>query len=458
MPNAVIEAFHLLLCRAVHTSQVPCVHAYNAPCLLQESRVRSLGSSRNGGASLLTSISTSHRDRTNSNQPRPSSAAHSSRISLSTGGLRANPPGSVLHPSRDPPVSVPAQAGTPVVAGDSISSAIDSAAHENSVVQRQASHSQGFASALSPAAQNQGFRGSAQRPQSAQASAKRPLSGSSSKAPRRSQSAAVPRAVEPPAVTPTPQPPFWTGCMQQLPLAAPHQPNERISANTYAHDTWQHPKTGKSAVQQPTGQKGGRQRPQSASPGHAAGAASSQASARGMDQTGLASRPSPALRAVLEDTGTALQHSKGPFPQAALPEGRAGSLRAWRGMYTQASTSQVAAGDEAGQGSRSGACDASAHRPAGAAQPHRVAISSSASRPHSTQDQGVQQQQSEAQGASHTSGSPAAEKQGSGHWQRHPASGSMQACKLAGPAGKGTMAEEEGREPGAALDLTEAER
>lgn len=424
---------------------------------------RSQGSSRNGGASLHTSVSATYRGHPNSTQPRPSSAAHASRISLSTGGVRATPAGYLLH-SPDPPVSTSGQAGTPVGcqtqvgAAESVSSDADmqsSAVHEAGVVQRQVSQPQGSASTPSPTPLNQGFRGSTQLPDSAQAPAKRPLSGNS-KAPRRPQSAAHPTTVDPPAMTPTAQPPFWTGCMQ---LESSHPYSEQISSDMYAHDAWQHPRVGDNPVQQSTGHKGGRQRPQSASPGYAAGAASSRASARATSQSGLvAGSPCTALRTVPEEAGTALQPCQPPFPPAAIPEGRAGSLRAWRGMYTQATPSQIEASDETNEGSRSGVSGAfdqhhKVLRPATAARSHRVSRSTRASRPHSAHAQGVQQQQSGARQRP-----PAAENQAKGRRQGRPASAGVQAGMLPEPAGRGVVGEEEGREAGAVLDLTEAER
>ncbi|KAL3137184.1 structural constituent of cytoskeleton [Trebouxia sp. C0010 RCD-2024] len=423
---------------------------------MQEQGDRPQGSSRNGGVSLHTSVSATYRGYPNNTQPRPSSAAHASRISLSTGGVRVTPAGSVLHPFPDPPVSTFAKA-------ESVSSDADmqcSAVLEDDVMQRQVSRLQGSASALSPTALNQGFRGSTQAPYLAQSPAKQPLSGSS-KAPRRPQSAAHPSAVHPPAMTPTAQPPFWTGCMQ---LESSHQPSEHISSGIYAHDAWQHPGTNDNPVQQSTGQMGGRQRPQSASPRHAAGAASSGRSARSTSQSELvASSPCTALRTVPEDTGTALQPCQPLFTQAAIPEGRAGSLRAWRGMYSQATLSQVGAGDENNQGSRSGASGASdqhytVQRPASTARTHSVSRSTHASRPHSTQAQDVQRQQSEARRGAHTLDPHTAESQAKGHRQGRPASAGVQAGMLPESAGRGTVGEEEGREAGAALDLTKAER
>ena len=312
--------------------------------------------------------------------------------------------------------------------------------------------------------QSQGFRGSKQRPQSAQAAAKRPLSGSS-KAPRRPQSATT-TAVTPPAVTPTAQPPFWTGCMQQH--KSSHPLDEGFISDAHSHDTWQQPRSGEDGVgvQQPAGQQGRRERPQSASPGHAPSVAG--ASSRGM--SGSASSPCTALRTVPEDAA-ALQPGKPLFQHATLPESRAGSLRAWRGMYTQASTSQTAPHGEKGQNNcrqpGSASLQQKASCPSSATRPHSAARSSSASRPNSAQGQVVQQRPAGVQRGFHSPTLPKpgweslekkAGSEGGSEGQDNLARCNLQACVLPRTDGKSPVAEDGAGKLATALDLTEAER
>lgn len=437
--------------------QLPSVHAHNFIGHLQESGDRPQGTSRNDGPALRTSVSVSYRG---SSMSRPSTAANPSRISLSTGGFRGvTPQGSVSLPPPDPD-SATAQAGaqaasrrqgdnTALVSSDS--GMPHSAAQGAAAVQRQMSQPEGSASV-----QTQGFRGSKQRPHSAQASAKRPLSGSS-KAPRRPQSAVTSTAGTSPAVTPTPQPPFWTGCMQQLELSP--LPDEGCLSDIFDHDTRQQPKACEHGLQQPAGHKPSRQRPQSASSGCNPLAASS-----GTNDTAVARSPCKALRTVPEAAAArpALQPDQPVFKQATLAMGRAGSLRAWRGMYTQASTSQgYASHEEKGQNSRTRPGSTSqqhrASRPS-TTRPHSASGSTSVTWPNSAHQQGVQQQKPGAQRGSDKLALPASEEQASGQGQRCLANSSLQACTLPRPAGRGAVAEEEGRERAAVLDLTEAER
>lgn len=439
----------------------------NLWAVLQETGDRSQGSSRKDGSSLRTSVSISYRGHGNSSASRPSSAAHASRISLSTGGLRGvTPPGPASHPTPGPAAApgIQAASGRQVDATALVRSNPDmhgGAPSGDGVVQRQMLQPEESASV-----QSQGFRGSRQRPHSAQASAKRPLSGSS-KAPRRPQSA-NPTAVTASTVTPTAQPPFWTGRMQQH--ESLHQLDESCILDAQSHDTWQQPIADGDEVQQPTGHQARRQRPQSASPGRNPSAAG--ASSSGRNGTALASSPCTALRTVPEDAAAAVQPGKPLFQQGALPESRAGSLRAWRGMYTQPSTSQAASQEEKGQSHSRRPSSASlqqkASRPSSATRSHTASMSSSASRPNSAQNQVVQQQQDAGvRRGSHSSarsrpGSPSSEKQagseGEVGGQEHLAPGNLQANMLPRPGVQSPVAEEGGRELAAAPDLTEQER
>lgn len=310
--------------------------------------------------------------------------------------------------------------------------------------------------------QSQGFRGSKQRPHSAQAAAKRPLSGSS-KAPRRPQSATT-TAVTPSVVTPIAQPPFWTGCLQQH--GSSHQLDDGFISDAHNHDTWQQPRRGEDSVQQPAGQQGHRERPHSASPVHA----SSLAGASSHGKSGTASSRCTAFRTVPEDVA-ALQPGKPLLQQAALPESRAGSLRAWRGTYTQASTCRTAPHGEKGDNHSRQLCNAAPQQkascPTGITRPQTAARPSKASRPNSAQGQVVQQQPVGVQRGSHAStlprpGSESSGKKaggvGSSEGQDHLAGGNLQACMLPRPEGKSPVAEDGAGKLAAALDLTETER
>lgn len=446
-----------------------CASPQTDKTFLQETAGRSQGSSGKGGPSLRTSVSVSFRGHANSGASRPSSAAHASRVSLSTGGLRGpTPPGTASYPPPGP-ASAPGEQAASRRQGDAAALVVfDPGMHGvvaagDCVVQRQMSQPDGLAFVPS-----QGFRGSKQRPHSAQTFPKRPLSGSS-KAPRRPQSA-NPTSVTVPTVTPTAQPPFWTGRMQQH--ESSHPLDEGCLLDAHSHNTWQQPSAGLVGVQPPAGHQGHRQRPQSASPGRAPSAAG--ASSSGTNGTGLASSPCTALRTVPEDAAAALQPSTPLFQQASLPEGQVDSLRAWRGMYTQASTSQAASHEEKGQSHchrpSSASLQQKASCPSSATRSHTTSRSLSASRPNSTQNQDVQQQQQQQAGVQrgfHSSalarpGSRSSEKQAGSEGgdlnQGHLATGNLQAYMLSRPGGPSPVSKEGEGEPAAAVDLTEPER
>ena len=432
--------------------------------ILQETGESPQDRSRKDGSSLRTSVSISHRGHANSSALRPSSAPHASRISLSTGGLRGpTPPGSASHPAAGP-ASAPGIQEASRRQSDAAALVMSNpgmpggAAGGDGIMQRQASQHEGSA-----CVQSQGFRGSKRRPHSAQASARRPLPGSS-KASRRPQSA-NPTALNPPTATPTAQPPFWTGRMQQN--ESSHHPEEDCIFDAQSPNICQQPSTCEDGVQQPAGHQGYRQRPQSASPGRAPPAAGASSSG-----TALASGPCTALRTVPEDAAAALQPSKPLLQPSGLPEGRAGSLRAWRTMYTQPSVSQAASHEETGQSHgrrpRNASLQQKASCPSSATQSHSASTPPGASHPNSAQYQ-VVQQEAEVRRGSHSSassrpGSHSSEKQagsageGRGGGEDCSATGNRQAYMLPRPGGRSPVAEEGMREPAAALNLTELER
>lgn len=162
------------------------------------------------------------------------------------------------------------------------------------------------------------------------------------------------------------------------------------------------------------------------------------------------------LKTVPEDGVTALQ--PGQIRQAALPEGRAGSLRAWRGMYTQASISE-AAGHEQQEQSHPGTLRPTSgsqqtrSRPSSAARASNASRSSSASGSTSTQGQ-----QQHMQGGFQKPTVQAGLAERPGNSLAHKASASMQSSTLPKHGVKGSLLEVEGQEQAAALDLTDAER
>ena len=324
---------------------------------------------------MRTAISIPCKAQGNSPSSRPLSAASVPRISLSLGGIRSEL-GSAPRPHPAPVSAFPgttAQTDCPEginQRGDIVDLARPAVEMQPTAASNCNVLQQEELKPIEPAAvQRQGFKGSKQRPQSAQPLAHRPLSGNSRPG-KRPQS----------AVTPTTQPPFWTGSMQEVELSY------------QVDDCWRQPEQHHQGVlQQPqAGLDAARglghgtilQRPQSASSvrsSHSAGAESTQPGHRGVGN--MAAAGNQALRTVPEDDATALQ--PGQFRQTALPEGRAGSLRAWRGMYTQASASRAALDSQQGQTLHSNLRPTSAAKQHTSLRPSSAHTSSSASRPTS---------------------------------------------------------------------------
>ena len=183
--------------------------------------------------------------------------------------------------------------------------------------------------------QQASLKGSKQRPQSAKASTQ--SSDVVKHTSQRPQSAKSHR-----------QPPFWTGNMQPL-------QEEESHCQLADEDCLQQPHS-KSRMSQLSVPHDGttQRRPQSA--GQCRSSADTQGSRLAQTPGGLiheahaSSRLSP-LRTVPEDMPAAMQ--AGTDRQGISDEGRAGSLRAWRGMYSQAGTSEPAReATSATQGSR----------------------------------------------------------------------------------------------------------
>ena len=183
--------------------------------------------------------------------------------------------------------------------------------------------------------QQAGLKGSKQRPQSAKASTQ--SSDLTKRTLQRPQSATSHR-----------QPPFWTGNMQPL--------QEEESHHQLAdEDCLQQPHS-KSRMSQHSVPHDGtpRRRPQSAGQcrlsADTQGSRLAQTSGDLSHEARASSHLSP-LRTVPEDMPAAMQ--AGTDRQGMSDEGRAGSLRAWRGMYSQAGTSEPAReAASATQGSR----------------------------------------------------------------------------------------------------------
>ncbi|KAA6427234.1 MAG: hypothetical protein FRX49_02991 [Trebouxia sp. A1-2] len=291
----------------------------------------SRAASRSNGAVLRTSISIplrpSGQDLAPADSPfsRPTSAS-GSRISLSPAGLRAG----LTSAPRPPPFPISASPQPPTGAQTDSAEAnhmqrADTYQHASGSTQggvygdandsARGSHLQG---------QQASLKGSKQRPQSAKASTQSPdLAKHISKRP---QSATSHR-----------QPPFWTGNMQP-------QQEEESHCQLADEGCLQQPhcKTGMSQQSVPHDGKT-RRRPQSA--GQCRLSADTQGSRLAqtpgdMSHEAHASSHLSPLRTVPEDMPAAMQ--AGIDRQTMSAEGRAGSLRAWRGMYSQAGTSEPA--------------------------------------------------------------------------------------------------------------------
>ncbi len=182
--------------------------------------------------------------------------------------------------------------------------------------------------------QQAGLKGSKQRPQSAKASTQ--------------SSDLVKRTLQrPQSATSHRQPPFWTGNMQPL--------QEEESHRQLADEDCLQPSHFKSGMSQQSKPHDGttRRRPQSAGQcrlsADTQGSRLAQSSGDLSHEARASSRLSP-LRTVPEDMPAAMQ--AGTDRQGTSGEGRAGSLRAWRGMYSQAGTSEPATEAASVTGSR----------------------------------------------------------------------------------------------------------
>ena len=302
----------------------------------------SRAASRSNGAVLRTSVSIPSRpsgqDLAPADSPfsRPSSAS-GSRISLSPAGLRA---GLVLAPRPPPfPVSAspqpPASAQTPSAEVDYMHRA-DTHQHASGSAQggvranandtAQGGYLQG---------QQAGLKGSKQRPQSAKASTQSP-------------DLVQHKLQRPQSATSHRQPPFWTGNMQP-------QQEEESHRQLADEGCLPQPHSISGMSQQSVPHDGTtRRRPQSAEKCRLSADTQGSRLAKtpgDMSQEARASSHLSSLRTVPEDMPAAMQ--AGTDRQGMSGEGRAGSLRAWRGMYSQGGTSEPAReAASATQGSR----------------------------------------------------------------------------------------------------------
>ncbi len=320
----------LLFCQLWHV----CTHCDRSCTLwhaLQGQGSDSRAASRSNGAVLHTSVSISSRpsgqDLAPADSPfsRPSSAS-GSRISLSPAGLRAG----LASAPRPPPFPISASPQPPTDA--QTDSAEAGHMHRADVHQHASGSAQGgvHADANDNAGggylrgQQASLKGSKQRSQSAKASTQ--SSGLVKHTLQRPQSAMSHR-----------QPPFWTGHMQPQQEEDPH-------CQLADEGRLQQPHSKPGMSQQSVPYDGTmRQRPQSA------GQCRLSADTQGLRLTQTpgdmshemrASSHLSSLRTVPEDMPAAMQ--AGTDRQGTSAEGRAGSLRAWRGMYSQAGTSEPA--------------------------------------------------------------------------------------------------------------------
>ena len=321
---------------AVVLPDVECAHPCDRSCTLWRALLQGQGSdsraaSRSNGAVLRTSVSIPSRpsgqDLAPADSPfsRPSSAS-GSRISLSPAGLRAG----LASAPRPPPFPISASPQSPT------STQTDSAEayhmHRADTYQHAPGSAQGgvYGDANDSAeggylqGQQASLKGSKRRPQSAKASTQ--------------SSDLVQHALQrPQSATSHRQPPFWTGNMQ------PQQEEE--SHRQLADEGCLQQSHSKSGMSQQSVPHDGttRRRPQSA--GQCTLSADTQGSRLAetpgdMRREMHASSHLSSLRTVPEDMPAAMQ--AGTDRQGTPAEGRAGSLRAWRGMYSQAGTSEPA--------------------------------------------------------------------------------------------------------------------
>ncbi|KAL0035491.1 hypothetical protein WJX77_008723 [Trebouxia sp. C0004] len=291
----------------------------------------SRAASRSNGAVLHTTVSISSRpsaqDLASGDSPfsRPSSAS-GSRISLSPAGLRAG----LASAPRPPPFPISASPQPPT--GSQTDSAEADHMHRADTHQHASGSAQGGVhmdgndTAWGGYLQGQhtNLKGGNQRPQSAKASTQ--SSDLTKDTLQRPQSATSYR-----------QPPFWTGNMQPQQEEESHcQPADEGCLQQ------PHPKSGMSQQSVPPDGTT-RRRPPSA--GQCRLSADTQGLRLAQTPGDLShearanSHLSP-LRTVPEDMPAAMQAGTG--RQSMSAEGRAGSLRAWRGMYSQAGTSEPA--------------------------------------------------------------------------------------------------------------------
>ncbi len=197
--------------------------------------------------------------------------------------------------------------------------------------------------------QQASLKGSKQRPQSAKAS---------------TQSSDLVEHIlqRPQSATSHRQPPFWTGNMQP-------QQEEESHRQPADEDCLQQPhsKSGMSQQSVPHDGTTRRRRPQSAGQCRLSGDTQGLRLAQtpgGMSHEMRASSHLSPLRTVPEDMPAAMQ--AGTDRQGTSGEGRAGSLRAWRGMFTQAGTSEPAR--EAASATHGSRVNQSSSRPSSAQQ------------------------------------------------------------------------------------------
>jgi len=391
--------------------------------VLQSPGGGSRAASRSNGAVLRTSVSIPYRQgldqgRAESPFSRPSSASLS-RVSLSSAGLRADL-GSAPRPPTFP-VSASPQPRTAaqthsVVASSRQRIAVNMQGFDD--MQRNG-HSASVQNAQTGSVQRAAAHGGQQRPHSAKATTQ--------------QSYIVKRKVQRPqsAMGRTVQPPFWTGSLGQ------DASSQQATIGSLSDDesNMQQSQPDQGSMQQPGPREDILQRPQSA--GRSRSSSSFEASR--LSQTQLGTSPeSPSsshystLRTVPEDEATCLQ--AGPVRQGASGEGRAGSLRAQRGMYSQPCTS-----------------DASTE----AASPSQAKQGSS--RPGSAQRQHGEHRQS---ARSRADGQQPANGQGQLSNQENAVDcmAGMRSGTPPKPRGRSTLSAWEGQQHNSTLDLTDQER
>ena len=342
---------------------------------------------------------------------RPSSAFSGARISLSPAGLRAD----LASVPRALAFAQAASSHSSLQhhSGAQTDSARPSTGHRPGQQTTDSEQSLAQVASAQPPQNSQSFKGSRQRPHSAKTSTLEPHLARSRI--QRPQS----------AKTHTVQPPFWTGRMQQT------EPAQASSAkNQMDEGLMQQSQSDEGSQQKPQSCAASSHRPQSE--GHGA---SRLSQAQKLVSPGAATgSPHSALRTVPEDFPTALQ--PGPFKQGSPAEGRAGSLRAWRGMHSQPCTSE-AANETASLGQNS----------------H---VRHSSSRPLSAQQQHGKHRQTPESEAHDQQADPA-------HMQLDqenalPVRASLRSGTPPKPRGRSTLTQWQAPNQAAALDLTEQER